>query len=60
MIDASCLFPVSLLLLRIIVAIVFFSSGKSHAANPVERGKRVTAETMIAEQLPIRVLPEKP
>jgi len=41
MIDAGCLIPISLLLLRIIVAIVFFSSGKSHAAHPVERGKSV-------------------
>ena len=41
MIDATFLIPFSLLLLRIIVAIVFFSSGKSHAMNPVERGESV-------------------
>jgi len=41
MIDATFLIPISLLLLRIIVAIVFFSSGKSHAMNPVERGEGV-------------------
>ncbi|MEO6813450.1 MAG: DoxX family protein [Ginsengibacter sp.] len=39
--DLSSLIPISLLLLRIIVAIVFFSSGKSHAMNPVERGKSI-------------------
>lgn len=39
--DLSFFIPASLLLLRIIVAIVFFSSGKSHAMNPVERGKSV-------------------
>lgn len=39
--DLTSLIPVSLLLLRIIVAIVFFSSGKSHLMNPVERGKSV-------------------
>jgi len=39
--DLSSLIPISLLLLRIIVAIVFFSSGKSHAMNPVERGESV-------------------
>ncbi len=37
--DLSSLIPISLLFLRIIVAIVFFSSGKSHAMNPVERGE---------------------
>ena len=39
--DLTSFIPASLLLLRIIVAIVFFSSGKSHAMNPVERGKSV-------------------
>lgn len=39
--DFSFLVPISLLLLRIIVVIVFFSSGKSHAMKPVERGKSV-------------------
>ena len=39
--DLSAFIPASLLLLRIIVAIVFFSSGKSHATDPVERGKSV-------------------
>lgn len=39
--DLSAFIPASLLLLRIIVAIVFFSSGKSHATDPVERGKNV-------------------
>jgi len=40
-IDVTFLIPLALLLLRIIVAIVFFSSGKSHATHPVERGKSV-------------------
>lgn len=40
-VDLSLLIPISLLLLRLIVAIVFFSSGKSHVMNPVERGKSV-------------------
>lgn len=31
----------ALLFLRIIVAIVFFSSGKKHFENPVERGKSI-------------------
>jgi putative oxidoreductase len=39
--DLTSWIPISLLLLRIIVAIVFFSSGKSHAMNPVQRGKSI-------------------
>lgn len=39
--DLSFLIPITLLLLRIIVAIVFFSSGKSHFMKPIERGKSV-------------------
>jgi len=38
MIDLSFLYDFALLALRIIVAIVFFSSGKSHLMNPKERG----------------------
>lgn len=41
LIDASSLIPLSLLLLRIIVAVVFFSSGKSHAAQPEKRGESI-------------------
>lgn len=37
--DLTFLTPVALLALRIIVAIVFFSSGKGHATNPKERGE---------------------
>lgn len=37
----SVLIPLSLLLLRLIVAIIFFSSGKSHAKDPVGRGKSI-------------------
>ncbi|SFI50781.1 DoxX family protein [Halpernia frigidisoli] len=39
--DLTSLIPAALLLLRLIVAIVFFSSGKSHFTDPVERGKSV-------------------
>ena len=39
--DLTSFIPISLFLLRILVAIVFFSSGKSHFTNPVERGKSV-------------------
>jgi putative oxidoreductase len=31
----------ALLLLRILVAVIFFSSGKSHVLNPKERGKSI-------------------
>ena len=37
--DLTFLTPAALLALRIIVAIVFFSSGKGHAMNPKERGE---------------------
>ena len=37
--DLTFLTPAALLALRIIVAIVFFSSGKGHATNPKERGE---------------------
>jgi putative oxidoreductase len=40
-IDSFFLLPASLLLLRIIIAIIFFSSGKSHAQHPVERAKSI-------------------
>ena len=40
-IDLTAYTAATLLLLRIIIAIVFFSSGKSHVANPVERGKSI-------------------
>ncbi|MFL9844865.1 DoxX family protein [Flavobacterium rhizosphaerae] len=40
-IDLTAYTAAALLLLRIIIAIVFFSSGKSHVANPVERGKSI-------------------
>jgi putative oxidoreductase len=39
LIDVTFLSPVALLLLRISVGVVFFSSGKSHATNPKERGE---------------------
>lgn len=39
--DLTFLIPMSLLLLRIIVGIIFFSSGWSHAKKPVERGKSI-------------------
>ena len=39
--NLSFLLLISLSLLRIMLAIVFFSSGKSHAMHPVERGKSI-------------------
>ena len=39
--DTVSLVPFALLCLRIIVAIVFFSSGRSHAQHPEERGKSI-------------------
>lgn len=39
--DLSCLTPLSLLLLRIIVAIIFLASGIKHAQKPIERGKDI-------------------
>ncbi|MBZ0206585.1 MAG: DoxX family protein [Flavobacteriales bacterium] len=53
MVDATFLTPLVLLLLRIIVAIVFFSSGKSHAMDPVERGKRVDLSPQVTRILGI-------
>ncbi len=52
-VDLSFLIPATLLLLRIIVAIVFFSSGKSHAINPVERGKSVGLSPSVTRVLGI-------
>lgn len=40
-IDTIFLVPYALLFLRIIIAIVFFSSGKSHVQFPVERSKSI-------------------
>lgn len=40
-IDISPLSDFALLALRIIVAIVFYSSGKSHATRPVERAESI-------------------
>ena len=39
--DLSHLFDPAILLLRIIVAIAFFSSGMSHVKKPEERGKSI-------------------
>ena len=41
LITASFLAPYALLALRFITAIVFFSSGSSHAQKPAERGKQI-------------------
>lgn len=38
-VETDFLTDYSLLLLRILVAIILFSSGKGHAANPEKRGK---------------------
>lgn len=37
----SFLVPYALLALRLITAVVFFSSGKSHVQKPEERGKQI-------------------
>lgn len=41
MINLSPLFDFSLLLLRIVVAIIFISSGWSHASNPGQRSQQI-------------------
>lgn len=41
MIDTNTLLDLGLLLLRIVVAIIFFSSGKSHALHPAERSESI-------------------
>ncbi|MGJ8591731.1 MAG: DoxX family protein [Aquaticitalea sp.] len=41
LIDLTFLSSTALLLLRIIVGAVFFSSGKSHATNPEKRGESI-------------------
>ena len=41
LIQAAFLTPYALLGLRLITAIVFFSSGKSHAQKPEERGEQI-------------------
>ncbi len=49
--DTAFLAGFALLLLRIIIAIVFFSSGKSHVQKPKERGESIgmspTATTIL-------------
>jgi putative oxidoreductase len=49
--DTTFLTGFALLLLRIIIAVVFFSSGKSHVQKPEERGKSIgmspTATTVL-------------
>ncbi|SRX52670.1 DoxX family protein [Aequorivita sp. CIP111184] len=49
--DTAFLTGFALLLLRIIIAIVFFSSGKSHVQKPKERGESIgmspTATTIL-------------
>ncbi len=49
--DTAFLTGFALLLLRIIIAIVFFSSGKSHVQKPKERGESIgmspTATTVL-------------
>lgn len=41
LVNASLLAPFALLALRIITAVVLFSSGKSHVQRPDERGKQI-------------------
>lgn len=39
--DFAFLTGLAILLLRISIAVIFFSSGRSHAQNPIERGKSI-------------------
>lgn len=41
LVDSITIVPYALLFLRIIIAIIFFSSGKSHFQHSVERGKSI-------------------
>ncbi|OBX24775.1 putative oxidoreductase [Gelidibacter algens] len=41
LIDTTNLVPYALLFLRIVIGIIFFSSGKSHAQHPAERSKSI-------------------
>lgn len=52
-INLTFLAPLALLLLRIIVGIIFFSSGRSHAQNPEERGKSIGMSPAVTQFLGI-------
>lgn len=41
LLNLEYLIPLALLALRVIVAIVFFSSGRSHLADPIKRGESI-------------------
>jgi putative oxidoreductase len=45
LLQTSLLVPFALLALRIMTAIVFFSSGKSHVRKPEERGRSIGMST---------------
>lgn len=53
MLDTISLVPYALLLLRIIIAVIFFSSGKSHTQQPAERGKSIGLSTEMTKILGI-------
>lgn len=53
LIHSSFLIGISILLLRLIIAIILFSSGRSHASHPVERGKSLGMSPPIARFLGI-------
>lgn len=50
-IDATFLNAFALLLLRLIIAIILFSSGKSHVQDPVDRGKSIGLSTIATSVL---------
>lgn len=53
MFDTLILVPYALLLLRFIIAVIFFSSGKSHVQQPVERGKSIGISPEVTKTLGI-------
>ncbi len=53
LLNSSSLIGVSILLLRLIIAIIIFSSGRGHATNPVERGKSLGISPTLARFLGI-------
>lgn len=51
--DTVFLTAYALLFLRIIIAVIFFSSGRSHAQHPVERGKSIGMPSNVTKILGI-------
>ncbi len=53
LIHSSFLIGISILLLRLIIAIILFSSGRSHASHPVERSESLGLSPAVARFLGI-------